>query len=105
MLLGLEISKAWTLDPPGDDRWRHRAQFGPERVAVDKLVLRREQQEKSRRITFERQAHPLAEAMDRQVEITRGAPGIVTPLPFGSRTINELSSLSRSTFVRGTSSR
>ena len=43
-LLGLEIPEGWSLDPPGDDRRRQRAQFGSERVAVNQLVLRRERQ-------------------------------------------------------------
>jgi hypothetical protein len=65
-------------------------QFRSERVAVNQLVIRREQQEEDRRIPFERQPRPFTEAVDCQVEIAGYAPCVVAPLTLGGRPVDKL---------------
>src|SRR2546422_6593137 len=90
LLLRLQVAEKWSLSPSRDDRRCQRAQLRSERVTVNQLVIRREQQEEDCRIPLERQTHPFTEAVDGQVEIAGYAPCVVTPLTLGRRPVDKL---------------
>src|SRR5262245_23300048 len=90
LLLCLQVPEKGSLDTTRDNRWRELPQLDTELVAVHQLLLGREQQKHDCRVAFERQAGPLPQAVDCEIEIAGGASRVVPALALCRRAIDEL---------------
>src|SRR5713226_7805807 len=75
LLLRGEVSEKGAARRPCNERWRKRPQLQPERGAGHERRFRHEEQQQYRRVPFESESAPLAQAVDDQVEIAWPAPG------------------------------